>query len=100
MAGYAPKLGADAGIRGARFSRPGLGASLAREDVPRALARVKELGWYVKIQPKAAGIASGVEPFEKLVKALERPYEEQPAFAYLSEPPRPEERVQATFCGT
>jgi 2-pyrone-4,6-dicarboxylate lactonase len=62
---YVSKLH-DAGIRGARFSRPGLGASLSPEDMPGALARVKELGWYVKIQPEAGGISSGIEPFEKL----------------------------------
>jgi predicted TIM-barrel fold metal-dependent hydrolase len=62
---YVAKLH-DAGIRGARFSRPGLGASLSPEDVQGALARVKELGWYVKIQPEAGGISSGIEPFEKL----------------------------------
>jgi uncharacterized protein YdiU (UPF0061 family) len=40
------------------------------------------------------------EPFETLVRVLERPYEEQPAYGYLSDSPRPEERVRATFCGT
>jgi uncharacterized protein YdiU (UPF0061 family) len=39
-------------------------------------------------------------PFEALLRVLERPYEEQPALSYLAEPPRPEERVQETFCGT
>ncbi len=40
------------------------------------------------------------EPFEKLVRVLARPYDEQPEFAHLAEPPLPEERVLATFCGT
>ena len=39
-------------------------------------------------------------PFETLVQVLGRPYDDQPDFAYLAEPPRPEERVRATFCGT
>ena len=39
-------------------------------------------------------------PFHTLVKVLEHPYEEQPDFAYLSEPPTVEERVRQTFCGT
>ncbi|MBL8952797.1 MAG: YdiU family protein [Myxococcaceae bacterium] len=39
-------------------------------------------------------------PFETLVKALERPYEAQPEVAHLAEPPKLEERVSATFCGT
>ena len=50
-------------------------------------------------------IAAAVEhadfgPFEALLRVLESPYEEQPEGAYLSEPPRPEQRVRATFCGT
>jgi uncharacterized protein YdiU (UPF0061 family) len=40
------------------------------------------------------------EPFETLVRVLERPYEDQPDFAYLAEPPAPDERVEYTFCGT
>jgi serine/tyrosine/threonine adenylyltransferase len=39
-------------------------------------------------------------PFETLVRVLGRPYEEQPEFAHLAEPPRPQERVLRTFCGT
>ncbi len=40
------------------------------------------------------------EPFETLVRVLERPYDEQPEMAQLAEPPRPEQRVRHTFCGT
>ncbi len=39
-------------------------------------------------------------PFLAMVRVLERPYEEQPEFAYLSEPPAVEDRVRQTFCGT
>jgi serine/tyrosine/threonine adenylyltransferase len=39
-------------------------------------------------------------PFEELSTVLSRPYDTQPAFAAFAEPPRPEERVQRTFCGT
>ena len=31
---------------------------------------------------------------------LASPYEEQPRFARYAEPPRPDERVRQTFCGT
>lgn len=55
-----------AGIRGARFSRQGLGISLSPQEFERALAQVKDLGWYVKIQPEASGILDQVGPFEKL----------------------------------
>jgi 2-pyrone-4,6-dicarboxylate lactonase len=57
----------DAGIRGARFSfRKELGAVLSDRDYERAIARIRELGWYVKIQPEKDGIVSSVERYEKL----------------------------------
>lgn len=39
-------------------------------------------------------------PLETLVRALQRPYDDQPEHAHLAEPPAPEERVLQTFCGT
>ncbi|HEX3372502.1 MAG TPA: hypothetical protein VHS08_08285, partial [Candidatus Acidoferrales bacterium] len=39
-------------------------------------------------------------PFYRLVEALAAPFAEQPQFADLELPPRPEEVVQKTFCGT
>ncbi|OBZ95978.1 hypothetical protein ADU59_06190 [Pararhizobium polonicum] len=38
--------------------------------------------------------------FEALVAVLAKPYEDQPGFAPLAEPPLPDERVLRTFCGT
>jgi predicted TIM-barrel fold metal-dependent hydrolase len=57
----------DAGVRGARFSfRQELGAVLSDADFARAIARIKELGWYVKIQPEKDGIVSSVAKYENL----------------------------------
>jgi uncharacterized protein YdiU (UPF0061 family) len=39
-------------------------------------------------------------PFEELLTALSKPYEDQPAFADYTEPPQPHQRVLQTFCGT
>ena len=39
-------------------------------------------------------------PFHRLVEALATPYTDQPDFADLELPPRPEEVVRETFCGT
>jgi uncharacterized protein YdiU (UPF0061 family) len=39
-------------------------------------------------------------PFEELLKVLAKPFEDQPEFAAYADPPRPEERVCQTFCGT
>jgi uncharacterized protein YdiU (UPF0061 family) len=47
-----------------------------------------------------AAEASDFGPFEELLTVLARPYDDQPAFAHYADPPRPEEVVQATFCGT
>lgn len=56
----------DAGVRGARFTRGGLGISLSAHEQARAFARVKELGWYVKVQPEPSGIAEQLANFEAL----------------------------------
>jgi uncharacterized protein YdiU (UPF0061 family) len=48
----------------------------------------------------AATRDADLEPFETLVKVLAHPYDDQPEHAHLAEPPAPEERVRATFCGT
>ena len=55
-----------AGVRGARFSRQGLGISMSAADFERAIGRVRELGWYVKFQPEPDGIMNQVAQFEKL----------------------------------
>ena len=48
----------------------------------------------------AAAVSGDFEPFETLLQVLAKPYEEQPQFAAFAEPPRPEDVVKATFCGT
>jgi len=55
-----------AGVRGARFSRQSLGIALTEAQQQRALDRLRELGWYAKIQPEAGGIAENIGPFEDL----------------------------------
>ena len=39
-------------------------------------------------------------PFENLLTVLSRPYEDQPAFGRYADPPRPDQVVHQTFCGT
>jgi 2-pyrone-4,6-dicarboxylate lactonase len=56
----------NAGVRGARFTRQGLGVALAKADFDRAIARVRELGWYVKVQPEPEGIATSIGAYEGL----------------------------------
>ncbi|XDF34863.1 amidohydrolase family protein [Paracidovorax avenae] len=56
----------DAGVRGARFTRGGLGIQFTADQMDRALARVRELGWYVKVQPEPSGIAGQMRAFDAL----------------------------------
>jgi uncharacterized protein YdiU (UPF0061 family) len=39
-------------------------------------------------------------PFEELLQVLSKPYADQPEFTDYAEPPKPEQRVLQTFCGT
>lgn len=55
-----------AGVRGARFSRQSLGIALSAAEQQRAFARLRELGWYAKVQPEAAGIIENIAAFESL----------------------------------
>jgi uncharacterized protein YdiU (UPF0061 family) len=49
----------------------------------------------------AAAIGQGdLEPFEQLMKVLASPYDDQPSLERYAAPPRPDEIVQQTFCGT
>lgn len=49
---------------------------------------------------EAAAEVGDLGPLERLLEALERPCEDRPGLAPFQAPPRPEERVAATFCGT
>lgn len=55
-----------AGVRGARFTRAGLGISFDAAAFARIMARIRELGWYVKVQPEVEGIAGTIDQFERL----------------------------------
>lgn len=55
-----------AGVRGARFTRQGLGLGFSPEEFRRVVARVRELGWYAKIQPEPEGIAGNPAMFDSL----------------------------------
>jgi 2-pyrone-4,6-dicarboxylate lactonase len=56
-----------AGVGGARFSfRKELGAVLSDEDFERAIARIRELGWYAKFQPEKDGIAVNLDKIQSL----------------------------------
>jgi uncharacterized protein YdiU (UPF0061 family) len=49
---------------------------------------------------RAAVDAADLAPFNELMTVLALPYDDQPAFARYTEPPRPDQVVRETFCGT
>lgn len=85
----------DAGVRGARFTRQSLGIKIAQADFERAIARVKELGWYAKFQPETNGLIDQVDLLDKLdipvlIDHMGRPdlakgVKEEPSLALLLE---------------
>jgi uncharacterized protein YdiU (UPF0061 family) len=49
----------------------------------------------------SAAVSNGdFAPFHQLHAVLSRPFDDQPDHRVLREPPRPEERISNTFCGT
>jgi len=48
----------------------------------------------------AAAETGDLAPFERLLNVLARPFDDHPGAADLKAPPRPDEEVEATFCGT
>jgi len=49
----------------------------------------------------AAAVSTGdFAPFETLVSVLSRPFDDQPGFERYAAPPRPDQVVRQTFCGT
>jgi uncharacterized protein YdiU (UPF0061 family) len=47
-----------------------------------------------------AAEAGDLAPFERLLAVTARPFEDHPDAADLKAPPRPDEEIEATFCGT
>jgi uncharacterized protein YdiU (UPF0061 family) len=54
----------------------------------------------VEAMIRAAVDRGDFAPFEELLAVLSRPFDDQPEFLPYQNPPRDEERVLATFCGT
>jgi uncharacterized protein YdiU (UPF0061 family) len=55
---------------------------------------------FVEEALKAAVERRDFQPFEELLEATSRPYEDRPEMARFTVPARPEECVSQTFCGT
>ncbi len=81
-------------------------ARLMEEDLESSLALRKSVNPAViprnhKVEEALqAGEAGDLEPFSKLLQALENPYEDGDHLTPYQSPPKPEEKVLQTFCGT
>jgi uncharacterized protein YdiU (UPF0061 family) len=80
-------------------------ARLAREAEPARLMRASNPAFIprnhlVEAVIRAAEDRDDFAPFQELLAVLTSPYENQSGKARYAEPPKPEERVLATFCGT
>ena len=81
-------------------------ARLMEEDLESSLALRKSVNPAViprnhKVEEALqAGEAGDLEPFRKLLQALENPYEDGDHLTPYQSPPKPEEKVLQTFCGT
>ncbi|MBR9649928.1 protein adenylyltransferase SelO [Thalassovita aquimarina] len=77
---------------------------LARESDPQAVMRAANPAFIPRNhrveQMIEAAVAGDFAPFERLLRVLSRPYEDQPGAEDLTRPPRDNEVVQQTFCGT
>ncbi|MDA5094298.1 YdiU family protein [Aliiroseovarius sp. KMU-50] len=79
-------------------------ARLAREDNPKAVMAAANPVVIPRNHQIEAAIQAGVDgdlgPFQRLASAFIRPYAPKEADMDLTLPPKPEERVMRTFCGT
>jgi len=84
-------------------------ARLAEEDVSpdarRSAMRATNPAFIPRNHQVERAIEAAVQrddfaPFETLLAVLSRPFDDQPEAASYALPPKPEERVLATFCGT
>jgi uncharacterized protein YdiU (UPF0061 family) len=79
-------------------------ARLAREDDPDAVMRAAN-PWIIPRNHRIeamiqAAVAGDYAPFEHLMTALATPHAETDGNQDLTRPPKPDEVVPATFCGT
>ncbi|WP_319826435.1 protein adenylyltransferase SelO [Thalassovita sp.] len=79
-------------------------ARLTRETTPQAMMRAANPAFIPRnhrVEQMIAAAESGdYAPFHRLNAVLSRPYDDQPEAQDLTQPPRPDEVVQQTFCGT
>ena len=83
-----------------RLLRDGGGLGARRELMRAANPAFIPRNHLVEEAIAAAQDRGDFAPFEKLLAVLAKPYDDQPDAARYAAPPRPEEIVRQTFCGT
>jgi uncharacterized protein YdiU (UPF0061 family) len=83
-----------------RFASDGGGPVERRAAMRRANPLFIPRNHMVEEAIAAAQNARDFEPFERLLTVLSAPYEDQPGFERYADPPRPDQIVHETFCGT
>ena len=78
---------------------------LASEVMPAVAMRAVNPAFIPRNHLVEAALAAAVErsefqPFEDLLSVLSRPFDDDPELGRYATPPRDEERVLQTFCGT
>ena len=84
----------------ARLAREPGGSAAAIETMRQANPAFIPRNHRIEAIISAAVTQSDFAPFHELHAVLSRPFDDQPEHRKLREPPRPEERVRNTFCGT
>jgi serine/tyrosine/threonine adenylyltransferase len=85
--------------------RARLASETAKDDARRTLMRSANPAFIprnhrIEEVIQAAVARADFAPFETLLQVLARPYDDQPEYARYADAPKPDEIVQATFCGT
>jgi serine/tyrosine/threonine adenylyltransferase len=75
---------------------PGAAVALMRQVNPAFIPRNHRIEQAIR----AAEDQDEFAPFHRLADVLVKPFDDQPEHADLRQPPRPDERVTKTFCGT
>jgi uncharacterized protein YdiU (UPF0061 family) len=83
-----------------RMAREAVGAEERRNSMRAVNPLFTPRNHQVERVIAAAQTHRDFKPFEEFLGVLSAPFEDQPPFSRYAEPPRPEEEVQATFCGT
>ena len=83
-----------------RLAQEGVADSERQDQMRKANPLYIPRNHLVEAAIRAAEDSDDLAPFNHLVTVLASPYQQQPGAEAYAEPPRPEQVVQQTFCGT